>query len=99
MNAFGERKTTLIAISVDPVETSRELAKKLSLTFPLLSDPSLTAVRAWGVEDKENAISWPSMFVIAPSGKIVWRSLADTYKVRATTDQFLAAIDGIREKR
>jgi len=81
-----------VAISVDPPATSAELAKKLGVTFPLLSDESLATIRAFGVEDMENGISWPAIFVVDKNGKILWRSLAQTYKIRAMPKQILEAL-------
>ena len=81
-----------MAISVDPPATSAELAKKLGVTFPLLSDQSHATIRAWGVEDVENGISWPAIFIVDKAGKIVWRSLAQSYKVRALPAQILEAL-------
>jgi peroxiredoxin len=81
-----------VAISVDPPATSAELAKKLGVTFPLLSDESRATIRAFGVEDVENGISWPAIFIVDKNGKIVWRSLAQTYKVRAMPGQILEAL-------
>jgi peroxiredoxin len=80
------------AISVDPPATSVELAKKLGVTFPLLSDESRATIRAFGVEDVENGISWPAIFVVDKQGRIVWRSLAQTYKIRAMPGQILDAL-------
>ncbi len=83
-----------MAISVDPPQTSAGLAKKLGVTFPLLSDEQRAVTRAYGVEDAENAISWPSLFVVGRDGTISWRSVAPTYKVRAAPAQILQALDG-----
>ena len=84
-----------MAISVDPPAKSKELAGKLSVTFPLLSDEPLATAHAYGVEDKENSISWPSLFVIAPDGKVAWRSVSQTYKVRAGPADILKALDAL----
>jgi peroxiredoxin len=81
-----------VAISVDPPATSADLAKKLGITFPLLSDTSRATIRAFGVEDGENGISWPAIFIVDKKGKIDWRSLAQTYKIRAMSEQILAAL-------
>jgi peroxiredoxin len=81
-----------VAISVDPPATSAELAKKLGVTFPLLSDESRATIRAFGVEDVENGISWPAIFIVDKNGKIVWRSLAQTYKIRAMPGQILEVL-------
>ncbi len=84
-----------MAISVDPPPTSAELAKKLGVTFPLLSDEQRAVTRAYGVEDAENGVSWPSIFVVDRNGKVAWRSVAQTYKVRAAPAQTLQALDAL----
>ncbi len=81
-----------MAISVDSPATSAELTKKLGVTFPLLSDESRATIRAFGVEDVENGISWPAIFIVDKNRKIVWRSLAQTYKIRAMPRQILEAL-------
>lgn len=40
----------------------------------------------------ENGISWPAVFIADKQGKIRWRSLAQTYKVRAMSGQILDAL-------
>lgn len=92
LDAFKRRGIEPVAISVDPPATSAELAKKLGLAFPLLSDESRSTIRAFGVEDVENGISWPAIFVVDKRGKIVWRSLAQTYKIRALPADILEAL-------
>lgn len=62
------------------------------MTFPLLSDEGRATIRAFGVEDAENGISWPAIFIVDKNRKIVWRSLAQTYKVRAMAGQILDAL-------
>jgi peroxiredoxin len=81
-----------VAISVDPPATSAEWAKKLGATFPLLSDENRAIIRAFGVEDVENGISWPAIFIVDKDRKIHWRSLAQTYKIRAMPRQILEAL-------
>jgi len=44
------------------------------------------------VEDAENAIAWPAIFIVDKAGKVIWRSLAHTYKVRALPAEILAAL-------
>jgi peroxiredoxin len=78
---------------VDPPDRSRALAEKLDLKFPLLSDPKREAIRAYGVEDQENGIAWPAIFVVGRDGKVSWRSLAETYKVRPASEVVLEALD------
>ena len=67
---------------------------KLGVTFPLLSDVDRSTIRAYGVEDEENRIAWPAIFIVAPDGMIRWRDLAETYKERPTSEVILQALAG-----
>jgi len=78
---------------VDPLERSKALAEKLGVTFPLLSDRKREAIRAYGVEDQENGIAWPAIFIVGRDGNVRWRSLAETFKVRPTSEVVLEALD------
>ncbi len=90
---FRSRGVALVAVSVDSPERSNALARKLGLTFPLLSDPSREAILAYGVEDVENGIAWPSIFLVGSKGTVLWRSLAETYSKRPAAAVVLDAVD------
>jgi peroxiredoxin len=81
---------------VDPPERSKALADKLGITFPLLCDTSREAIRAYGVEDEENGIAWPAIFIVGRDGSVRWRSLAETFRVRPTSAVVLEALDMVR---
>ena len=89
---FTARGATLVAIAVDPADQARALAARLGLSFPLLSDPTREVVRAFGVEDAENAIAWPAIFIIARDGTVTWRAPAETYKLRPLPEAILEAL-------
>lgn len=61
------------------------------MTFAVLSDPAREAIRAYGVDDTENGIAWPAVFVIK-NGAVSWRSLAEAVKLRPTASVVLAAV-------
>jgi alkyl hydroperoxide reductase subunit AhpC len=50
--------------------------------FPLLADPKRDVIRAYGVEDAENEIAWPAIFVIGHDGRVQRHLLTDNYKER-----------------
>lgn len=80
---------------MDPQEKSNQLVAAQGITFPLLSDRDRSTIRAYGVEDAENGIAWPAIFIVAPDGTIRWRSLADTYKERPTSEVILEALTAV----
>ncbi len=89
----------MVAISADPAERSAQLAAKLGLTFPILSDPQRDVIRLFGVEDAQNEIAWPALFVIGPGRKIVRRVMLETYKERPLVSQILETLDHAAPKK
>jgi peroxiredoxin len=98
LTKFEERGANLVAISVDPPERSKALAERLGVTFPVLSDVDLKVVRAYGVEDGENGIAWPAIFVVGTDGAIRWRSLAETYPERPASEVVLKALTRVSSR-
>lgn len=96
MKRFEKADVALIAISVDTVEKSRPLVKKLGLTFPVLSDPALVATRAYGVDVREAGIAWPAIFIVGRDRTIGFRSLKPNYKERPATEVILGALLEVR---
>ncbi len=52
----------------------------------------LRVIRAYGVEDAENRIAWPVIFIVGKDGHVKWRSLAETYPVRPAPEIVLEAL-------
>ncbi len=82
----------VIGISADTVTQSQDLAARLGLTFPLLSDPDLKAARAFGVAMKGKDIAVPATFLVEPDGAISFRHIGET-----TTDR--PALEAVLRKR
>jgi peroxiredoxin len=93
LGEFDAKGASVVAVSVDEPKDSEELATKLGLTYPLLSDSKQTAIRAFGVADESTGVAWPTVFVIGRDGKVAARFFTESYKKRTTTSEVLAAID------
>ena len=78
---------------MDSPDRSKALAEKLGIKYPLLSDPKRHVIRSYGVEDQENGIAWPAIFIVGRDGTVRWRSLAETFKERPTSEVVLQALD------
>jgi peroxiredoxin len=68
MAEFEAKGARIVAVSTDPLEDTKAFAEKDGLTFPLLLDPDLHAIRAFGVEDEGKDIAIPSAFIVKPPG-------------------------------
>lgn len=82
---------------VDPVATNAELARTAGLEFPILSDPDLHIIDAYGLRhvaahDGED-IALSATVLIDAEGVVRWTSVTRNVRVRPTPDEVLAAID------
>lgn len=75
---FQRERIALVMISVDSVEDSRALADRLGTRIPLLSDPDMTVIGAWGVAMEGRDIAVPATFVVDRERRIRWRRVGET---------------------
>ncbi|MCG8425638.1 MAG: peroxiredoxin family protein [Proteobacteria bacterium] len=94
-NTFQELGASIVAISVDPADKSKELASKLSIGFPLLEDKGLKVIRQYGVADEKNEISLPALFVVDQGGAITWKYIGKGPPDRPLLPDVLNAVKAI----
>ena len=85
-----------VAISVDPPEVSRNLAKKSGYTFQILSDPDAAVIRRYHIlhpagGPDEHDIARPAEFLVDSSKTVRWANFTEDIRVRARADDMLAA--------
>jgi peroxiredoxin len=94
----------LVAVCVDPPERNREVAERLSLGFPILSDPGLVAIDAFGLRHAGGNpfesgaaadIAHPATYLIE-GGVVRWRDLTNNYRVRTDPQRVLDALAAAR---
>lgn len=95
---FEQRGLKIVAISVDPVETSQRHAKKMGYTFSFLSDPNAGVARRYDVlhpkaGPKREDIARPAEFLVDSDGNVTWRNLTEDAAVRARPQQVLKTFD------
>ena len=84
---------------VDSVETNAELARTAGLGFPILSDPDLQMIDAYGFrhvaahDGKDIALS--ASVLIDGAGIVRWTFVTSNLRVRPTPDMVLAAVDNL----
>jgi len=79
----------VVAISVDSRADSAQLAERLGLGIPLLADPDLTTIRAYGVAMKGRDLAVPATFIVKPDGRISARYVGETQFDRPSVDTLL----------
>lgn len=84
----------VLGISVDSHYANGEFAKRLQLTFPLLSDLKREASTAYGVL-MDTGYSGRALFVVDFDGRIAYRDIAPTPGEIPSNGELLKALEGI----
>ncbi len=91
----------MVAISVDPPETSRNLRTKRGYTYTFLSDPNAAMIARYDLlhpkaGPDERDVARPAEFLLDSSGTVRWVNLTENYWIRATPEQLLQATNILR---
>lgn len=89
---FTAAGAEILAISVDGPDKSSELAGKLKLRFPVLSDTDHKVIDAYDLYNAEGKIAKPAVFVIDKSGVVRWSFFNEDYRIRALNDAILGEL-------
>ena len=84
----------MLAISPDSPAEQAETAEEHSLRFPLLSDPDLAAIKAFGIgfQKGEQRLPVPSIYIVNKKGKIRFQYVNPNFRVRPPNELILAAV-------
>jgi peroxiredoxin (alkyl hydroperoxide reductase subunit C) len=93
---FRQLDTEVLGVSVDSWYANQEFARKLNLSFPLLSDFDHAACAAYGVLMPEKRYSGRALFVVDKRGRIAWREIAPTPTEIPSTAEALAVLEGLQ---
>ncbi len=94
-----EAGAEVVAISADTPETLRKKVQSRGIEFPLLADPELAAIDAYGLRHEGadpfsgGDIARPAVFIIGEDGQILWRHLTDNWRVRVTPETILEQLE------
>jgi peroxiredoxin len=103
MNDLRARGLAVAGVVVDPVETNAALARDAHLGFPLLSDPDLGVIDAYGLRHVAGHdggdIAHSASVLIDAAGIVRWVFVTRNVRVRPTPDVVLAAVDALSGSR
>jgi peroxiredoxin Q/BCP len=70
---FQERHVEILGVAVHDIASAQRVAQVTGATFPLLADPDHAVADAYGVYNLlGDGLATPSVFIVDPSGRIVW---------------------------
>ena len=100
LDEFRKRGCALAGVVVDPPATNATLARDVGLTYPILADPELHAIEAYGLRHKGagpdgHDIAYSASVLIDADGVVRWRLVTDNFRRRPLPATVLAAVDGL----
>jgi peroxiredoxin len=103
IDEFRTRRCAIAAVVVDTPAENATLARDVGLTYPLLSDPTLTTIDAYGLRHAGAGpdgrdVAHSASVLIDADGTVVWRSVTDNVRRRPTPATVLAALDRTRAR-
>jgi peroxiredoxin len=95
-----KRRCAIAAVVVDSPETNATLAREAELGYPILSDPELQTIDAYGLRHagagpEGRDISHSATVLIDGEGIVRWTFVTRNFRVRPTPADVLAAIDAL----
>lgn len=97
IDEFRRRGCRIYGVVVDPVATNAELARDAGLGFPILSDPELTTIDAYGLRHVAghdgSDIALSASVLIDADGVVRWTHVTPNFRVRPLPTEILAAVD------
>jgi peroxiredoxin len=104
IDEFRRRHCALAGVVVDSVDTNATLARQVGLTYPVLADPALAAIDAYGLRHPGGGpdghdIAHSASVLIDADGVVRWTSVTDNVRRRPTPATVLAAVDALSARR
>jgi peroxiredoxin len=90
MGEFRKQNIGIAAISADTREDSAAFIEEEGITVPLLADPGLTAINAYGVAMEGKDIAVPATFVVGQDKTIRWSYVGENMTDRPDEHEVLA---------
>jgi peroxiredoxin len=100
IDALRQRGCAIAGVVVDPPATNAELARQAELEYPILSDPSLHTIDAYGLRHAGGGpdgqdIAHVASVLIDGAGIVRWTSMTRNVRVRPTPAEVRAALDAL----
>ena len=95
-----DRHCAVAGVVVDPPDVNATLARQVGLTYPILADPTLAAIDAYGLRHPGGGpdghdIAHSASVLIDADGIVRWTSVTDNVRRRSTPATVLAAVDAL----
>jgi peroxiredoxin len=99
IDEIGKRGGAVAGVVVDPVETNATLAREAGIEYPILSDPDMRLIGAYGLrhaaahDGRDIALS--ASILVDGDGIVRWTSVSENVRVRPTPAEVLAKLDAL----
>ena len=104
LSELRARGVAVAGVVVDPIETNAQLVRDAGLEYPILADPDLRTIDAYGLRHAGGGhggvdIALSGSVLIDASGIVRWVFVTRNFRVRPTVSDVLAALDALPPAR
>ena len=90
----------MAGVAADPPATNADLVRQAGLAYPILADPELRTIDAYGLRHEHAGpdgadIARSASVLIDADGVVRWTFVTTNVRVRPTPDDVIAAVDAI----
>jgi peroxiredoxin len=100
LQEFQGRGVRVFGVVVDPVDVNTTLARDAGLEFPILSDPDMRMISAYGLRHVAahdgSDIAYSASVLIDGDGTVRWTHVTPNFRVRPLPADILAQVDRLR---
>jgi peroxiredoxin Q/BCP len=90
---FRSRKVELWAIAFQDVSRAQQMAQLVRAEYPILADVNHSVADTYGVFNLLNdGVATPSVFVVDPTGRMVWSYIGRDIDDRPSPDEILSHV-------
>jgi len=81
------------------MERLAKMVQDQGLSFPILRDPDLAVIRAYGIlNEKSGKVPHPTVVILDPEGVVHWVHLDEDYRRRPTPETVLKAVRAMKSE-
>ena len=100
IDELRKRRCAVAGVVVDPPDTNATLARDAGIAYPILADPTLAMIDAYGLRHPAAGpdgqdIAHSASVLIGADGIVRWKSVTDNFRRRPTPTTILAALDAL----
>lgn len=92
LDKIHELNASVLAVSLDDAIVLSRTSEKIQGKIPLLLDPNAKTVKQFGVFNPTESLAFPSLFLVGPDQKVLYRYVGKGLRDRPPTEEVMKVL-------